>query len=87
MIALSLLAFLYFLPTILAVHHGHSVTPILLFNLFFGWTGIGWFAMLLWAICSHPYPPCYYYEYPVPPPPPDPRAPYYDPHHPYWRRY
>ena len=61
-----LMAFLYFLPTILAVRNGHDVTPILLFNLFFGWTGIGWFAMLLWAILSEPryyYSPYYGYPY------------------------
>ncbi len=89
MIHLAVLAFLYFLPTILAVRRGHDIFPILVLNLFFGWTVIGWFAMLLWAVCSHPYPPRYYY-YPAPPSPPspgNPGAPYYDPNHPYWRRY
>ncbi|HWB32547.1 MAG TPA: superinfection immunity protein [Acidobacteriaceae bacterium] len=88
MIHLSIFAFLYFLPTLLAVRRGHEILPILLLNLFFGWTVIGWFAMLLWALCSYPYPwRCYYH--PVPPPPPPPATPYascYDPNHPYWRR-
>jgi hypothetical protein len=71
MITLSVIALLYFLPAILAVRRGHDVTLILLLNLFFGWTVIGWFAMLLWAVLSHsPYgsytspPPPAYYIYP-----------------------
>jgi hypothetical protein len=78
MIILSVIALLYFLPTILAVRRGHGVTGILLLNLFFGWTGIGWFAMLLWAALSAP--PYAYYAYPPPPP----AAYYYPPT--YWRR-
>jgi TM2 domain-containing membrane protein YozV len=54
MFTLSVLALLYFLPTLVAAHRGHHVTGILLLNLFFGWTGIGWFALLLWAILSAP---------------------------------
>jgi hypothetical protein len=54
MITLSVLTLFYFLPTIVAAHRGHNVTGILLLNLFFGWTGIGWFAMLLWALLSAP---------------------------------
>ena len=54
MFMLLLMAFLYFLPTMLAVRNGHEITPILLLNLFLGWTGIGWFAMLLWAVFSYP---------------------------------
>ena len=57
MITLSLLALFYFLPTIVAARQGHDVAPILLLNLFFGWTGIGWAAMLLWALLA---PPRYY---------------------------
>ena len=65
MIFLTILAFLYFLPTIVAANRGHEVTPVLLINLFFGWTGIGWIAMLLWALLSCP--PYYrhpYYSHP-----------------------
>lgn len=54
MFTFSVLLLLYFLPTIIAANHGHSVTGILLLNLLFGWTGIGWFALLLWAILSTP---------------------------------
>jgi hypothetical protein len=54
MITLSILALFYFLPTILAAKRGHDVIVPLLFNLFFGWTVIGWFALLLWALLSWP---------------------------------
>jgi hypothetical protein len=75
MIVLSVIALLYFLPTILAVRRGHGITGILLLNLFFGWTVIGWFAMLLWAAFSYP---SYPYNYPPP------AAYYYPPNS--WRR-
>jgi hypothetical protein len=74
MIFLTILALLYFLPTILAANRGHEVAPILLLNLFFGWTVIGWFALLLWALLSYPR----YQVVRVP-------TPYYYPHD-YWRR-
>jgi hypothetical protein len=54
MFTLSLLALLYFLPTIIAAHNGHRATGVLLLNLFLGWTGIGWIALLLWALLSPP---------------------------------
>ena len=54
MITFSILILLYFLPTIIAAHHGHSVAGVLLLNLLFGWTGIGWIALLLWALLSAP---------------------------------
>lgn len=65
MITLSILALMYFLPTIIAANRGHEVAGILLLNLFFGWTVIGWFALLLWSLISAPRyivvaaPPCY----------------------------
>lgn len=54
MITLLFLMALYFLPTIVAAHRGHGVAGILLLNLFFGWTLIGWAAMLLWALLAQP---------------------------------
>jgi len=41
---------IYFLPTIIA-HIGNKKnrTAILLFNLFLGWTGIGWILGIVWA--------------------------------------
>ena len=40
----------YFLPAIIAIsrEHQHRV-PILLLNLFLGWTAIGWVAALVWS--------------------------------------
>ncbi len=64
MIHLAVLALLYFLPTIVAANRGHHVAGILLLDLFFGWTGIGWIVMLLWALLSTPryyVHPAYYY--------------------------
>ena len=69
MLFLSLLALLYFLPTIVAANRGHGIALILLLNLFFGWTVIGWFIMLVWALVSCPYPrviPVAYYYPPNP---------------------
>jgi len=46
---------LYFVPAIIAaLRHTHNATAILLVNIFFGWTGIGWFVALIMAICSAP---------------------------------
>jgi hypothetical protein len=56
MFFLTLLALLYFLPTIIAANRGHSIALILVLNLFLGWTVIGWFIMLVWALVSTPYP-------------------------------
>lgn len=67
MIHLSILALLYFLPTIIAARKGHEIAVPLLLNLFFGWTVIGWFALLLWALLSYPryyVVPADYYHYP-----------------------
>ncbi len=54
MITFALLVALYFLPTIVFSHRGHAVGGMLLLNLFFGWTVIGWFALLLYALLSAP---------------------------------
>lgn len=41
---------IYFLPTIEAMlRKHHSLTSIVLVNLFFGWTLIGWVAAIAWA--------------------------------------
>jgi len=46
---------LYFLPTLIASgRHLHNRAPIAVFNLFLGWTFIGWLAALIWAIASPP---------------------------------
>lgn len=62
---------LYFVPTLVAIgRQTHNATGIFLFNLFLGWTGVGWVIALLIAICSSPYPRYLHYYYPPPPPPP-----------------
>jgi hypothetical protein len=48
MIAIS--GFIYFLPTIIAVRRKHrNDVGVLLVNLFFGWTLIGWVGALIWS--------------------------------------
>ena len=45
------LAIIYFLPSILAITRKQkSIVDIILLNTFLGWTIIGWFAALLWAM-------------------------------------
>jgi hypothetical protein len=73
MITLTLLTILYFLPTIVAANRGHGVIGIFLLNFFFGWTGLGWLGLMLWALLSQPR--CYCVPVPV-------FHPYYG-----WRRY
>ena len=42
---------IYFLPTLIAALRGHSqFASISLVNFFLGWTAIGWFLTLLWAL-------------------------------------
>ncbi len=58
---LILLTAFYFLPAIVAAaRHTHNATGILLINIFFGWTVVGWFIALLMAACSEP---AYLYYY------------------------
>jgi hypothetical protein len=49
-LALMFVLFIYFLPWLnsLSAHHKNS-TAILLVNLFFGWTLIGWVGALIWS--------------------------------------
>jgi hypothetical protein len=54
MFVLAMLLALYFLPTIVASHRGHPTGGVLILNALFGWTGIGWIAMLLWAVIAEP---------------------------------
>lgn len=47
---LGLIFALYFLPTVIAYSKGKKNTDaIMLLNLFFGWTAIGWVVALIWA--------------------------------------
>jgi hypothetical protein len=47
-LALAVGLFLYFLPAIIARRKTNALA-IFVFNLFFGWTGIGWVIALVWA--------------------------------------
>lgn len=80
MLTLLLLTVIYFLPTIIVSRRGHAAGGFAVLNLFFGWTGIGWLALLLWALLSAPRW-CYYGA-------PHPYSPYPPAYSPYdWRRY
>ena len=48
---LAVLVFLYFLPGMIASQSPRS-TAIFVANLFFGWTIIGWAAVLVWALAE-----------------------------------
>lgn len=43
---------LYFMPTIVAMVLREDPLVIFLVNLFLGWTVIGWFAALFWAVAE-----------------------------------
>ena len=55
-IPLSFLAILflpYFIPSILAfARKHHNAVPILILNIFLGWTLIGWVGALIWALTT-----------------------------------
>jgi hypothetical protein len=53
-LALLAVAYVHFLPAILAYKRRHpSRTAILILNAFFGWTLIGWVLALLWALAEY----------------------------------
>lgn len=44
---------LYFLPYLLCAQWKQEKSTLVFFaNLLFGWTGIGWFAVLIWVLFS-----------------------------------
>ena len=43
--------FLYFLPSIIA-HNKRDFAAILIINLLFGWTVVGWIVALVWACAA-----------------------------------
>lgn len=54
-ILISIASILYFVPTLIAALRSHRWTaPIVVINLFAGWTLIGWVAALAMAACPTP---------------------------------
>ena len=50
---LIILFVLYFVPSIIAINSQHpQVGPIVIINLFFGWSLIGWVIALAWAFSA-----------------------------------
>jgi len=53
LVLMAFLAAIYFIPLIIAGCREHpNVVPIGIVNLFFGWTLLGWVAMLAWSLSS-----------------------------------
>ena len=47
--------YLYILPSLVAYRRDHrNLVPIIIVNLAFGWTLIGWVAALVWATATRP---------------------------------
>ena len=43
----------YFIPTFVALERDHhQLWPILVLNLFLGWTALGWIAALVWSVIA-----------------------------------
>lgn len=54
LIILLIVAVFYFIPTMVASNRGHlSVAAIFMFNLFLGWTFLGWVLALVWSLTSN----------------------------------
>ena len=54
-IFILLLIAMYWLPTIVAIaRQTHSALGVAALNFLFGWTGIGWFIALMWALAATP---------------------------------
>lgn len=48
---LSIVAFVYFIPSIIAFYRGHhNRWPIFVLNFFLGGTCIGWIVALIWSL-------------------------------------
>lgn len=53
LILLAFAALIYFLPAIIAANREHHQTgPIVILNLFLGWTLLGWVVALAWSVSS-----------------------------------
>ena len=55
LIACSIALLFYFLPSFIGfTRKTPNAVPLFLVNLLLGWSGVGWFACLLWAIIEQP---------------------------------
>jgi hypothetical protein len=51
--ALAVIFVVHFLPAFIAFYRKHpNRIPILLVNIFFGWTGLGWIVALIWSFTN-----------------------------------
>lgn len=54
LLVLAVIFFAYWYPALLAFRRHHlNKGCIMLVNLFFGWTGLGWIVALIWAASSN----------------------------------
>jgi hypothetical protein len=52
-LALCAAIYLYFIPFAIAYARRHKYTKsVFLFNLLFGWTGLGWIVLVVWAFAG-----------------------------------
>jgi hypothetical protein len=51
---LAILVALYFIPTIVAVKRNANTGPVIVINVFLGWTLLGWVAALALAVAGTP---------------------------------
>jgi len=50
LISMTIVGVIYFIPSIVANGNNHkNTTPIVILNIFLGWTFIGWVIALIWA--------------------------------------
>lgn len=50
-VILVILTFVYLIPSCIALARGHqSAAAILVTNILFGWSGIGWVVALIWSL-------------------------------------
>jgi uncharacterized membrane protein len=51
LIGILIALFIYFIPSFIAHKRGHkNKLPIILLNLFFGWSLVGWVGALIWSL-------------------------------------
>ena len=50
LISMTIVGVIYFIPSLVAHENNHkNTTPIVILNIFLGWTFIGWVIALIWA--------------------------------------